>query len=226
MSAISSMARSGRKKNAEVRFAKYGNRSGYVRPRSLSAARGRQRRLLCDCFGTICRPRLVSFGLGSRCRSARGRECKLLIQLTSKRLKGLMIGSRFTQCAQLRFSVIGQLLAAPPAKSALRSELVKLAAREWHHPATGEPVRFGASTIERWYYRALRERHDPVAVLGRKRRQDAGQQASRWRWPHRCARRCSPSPPRTRAGASCIYLFRPDIVFLSLRPSAAAALTS
>jgi hypothetical protein len=79
--------------------------------------------------------------------------------------------------AQLRFSVIGQLLAAP-AKGALRSELDKLAAREWRHPATGAPVRFGVSTIERWYYRALKERHDPVAVLRRKRRQDAGQQAA------------------------------------------------
>ncbi len=38
----------------------------------------------------------VSFDLGSRCRSARGHERKLLIQLTSKRLKGVMIGSRFT----------------------------------------------------------------------------------------------------------------------------------
>jgi putative transposase len=80
--------------------------------------------------------------------------------------------------AQLRFSVIGQLLAAPPAKGALGSELDKLAAREWRHPATGAPVRFGVSTIERWYYRALKERHDPVAVLRRKRRQDAGQQAA------------------------------------------------
>jgi transposase InsO family protein len=78
----------------------------------------------------------------------------------------------------LRFSVIGQLLAAPPAKGALRSELDKLAAREWRHPATGAPVRFGLSTIERWYYRALKERHDPVAVLRRKRRQDAGTQAA------------------------------------------------
>jgi hypothetical protein len=60
-------------------------------------------------------------------------------------------------------------------EGALRSELVKLAAREWRHPATGEPVRFGASTIER-RYSALRERHDPVAVLRRKRRQDPGQQ--------------------------------------------------
>ena len=80
--------------------------------------------------------------------------------------------------ARLRFSVIGQLLAAPPATGALRSELDKLAAREWRHPATDAPVRFGLSTIERWYYRALKERHDPVAVLRRKRRQDAGQQAA------------------------------------------------
>ena len=80
--------------------------------------------------------------------------------------------------ARLRFSVIGQLLAAPPAKGALRSELEKLAARDWLHPTTGEPMRFGVSTIERWYYRALKERHDPVGVLRRKRRQDAGQQAA------------------------------------------------
>jgi transposase InsO family protein len=74
--------------------------------------------------------------------------------------------------------VIGQLLAAPPAQGALRAEIDQLAAREWRHPVSGKPVRFGASTIERWYYRALRERHDPVSILRRKRRQDAGQQAT------------------------------------------------
>lgn len=79
--------------------------------------------------------------------------------------------------AQLRFSVIGQLLAAPPPKGSLRSELEKLAAREWRHPVSGEPIRFGVSTIERWLYRARRERHDPVGVLRRKRRSDAGRQA-------------------------------------------------
>src|SRR6266481_2020605 len=82
------------------------------------------------------------------------------------------------RCARLRFSVIGQLLAAPPTKGRLRSEIEKLAAREWRHPSTGEPVRFGASTIERWFYRAVKERHDPVGVLRRKVRTDAGQQAS------------------------------------------------
>ena len=72
--------------------------------------------------------------------------------------------------AQLRFSVIGQLLAAPPAKGELRAALEQLAAREWHHPSTGAPVRFGVSTLERWLYRARNEQHDPVSVLRRKRR--------------------------------------------------------
>jgi putative transposase len=80
--------------------------------------------------------------------------------------------------AQLRFSVIGQLLAAPPEKGLLRAELEKLAAREWRHPVTGAPVRFGLSTVERWYYRARKERQDPVGVLRRKLRSDAGRQAA------------------------------------------------
>jgi hypothetical protein len=78
--------------------------------------------------------------------------------------------------AHLRFSVIGQLLAAPPPQGELRAEIETLAARQWRHPATGAPVRFGFSTIERWYYRALKERTDPVGMLRRKRRADAGQQ--------------------------------------------------
>ena len=80
--------------------------------------------------------------------------------------------------AHLRFSVIGHLLAAPPTKGELRAGIEALAARQWRHPTTGEPVRFGFSTIERWYYRALRERADPVGVLRRKRRADAGQQVA------------------------------------------------
>jgi putative transposase len=82
------------------------------------------------------------------------------------------------QWARFRFSVIGQLLAAPPAKGELRRELAELAAREWRHPVTGEPVRLGVSTVERWYYRARKERHDPVGVLRRKVRTDAGRQAA------------------------------------------------
>jgi putative transposase len=78
--------------------------------------------------------------------------------------------------AHFRFSVIGQLLAAPPPKGELASAIVELAERDWRHPTTGEPTRFGFSTIERWYYRALKEKSDPVAVLRRKLRADAGQQ--------------------------------------------------
>ena len=78
--------------------------------------------------------------------------------------------------AHLRFSVIGQLLAAPPAKGELRIALRALSQRTWQHPTTGKPVRFGFSTIERWYYRALKERTDPVGVLRRKVRVNAGLQ--------------------------------------------------
>lgn len=78
--------------------------------------------------------------------------------------------------AHFRFSVIGQLLAAPPNKGELKAALQALAERTWQHPISGKPLRFGASTIERWFYRALKERRDPVAVLRRKMRTDAGQQ--------------------------------------------------
>jgi len=78
--------------------------------------------------------------------------------------------------AHLRFSVVGQLLAAPPDKGELRAAIEDLAVRTWVHPSTAKPVRFGFSTIERWYYRALRERGDPVGVLRRKIRAGAGQQ--------------------------------------------------
>ena len=80
--------------------------------------------------------------------------------------------------AHLRFSVIGQLLAAPPAKGELKAAITALAARTWQHPTTGDPVQFGFATIERWYYRALKERVDPVGVLRRKLRADAGQQVA------------------------------------------------
>lgn len=84
----------------------------------------------------------------------------------------------YDRWAQLRFSVIGQLLADPPVKGTLLAEIRKLSLREWRHPVTGEPVSFGSSTIQRWFYKALRERTDPVAVLRRKPRQDAGQQTT------------------------------------------------
>ncbi|MFS8980336.1 DDE-type integrase/transposase/recombinase [Cupriavidus necator] len=75
--------------------------------------------------------------------------------------------------ARLRFSVIGPLLASPPSKGALQEALQALAAKVWRHPITGADVRFGASTIERWFYRA-RHVHDPVAQLKNRLRDDHG----------------------------------------------------
>src|SRR5688572_23817356 len=77
--------------------------------------------------------------------------------------------------AQLRFSVIGHLLAAPPARGDLRHDLERLAAKKWRHPETGVPTTFGVSTIERWYYAAKRAPVDPVGRLRKKVRKDRGQ---------------------------------------------------
>jgi transposase InsO family protein len=76
--------------------------------------------------------------------------------------------------AHLRFSVVGPLLASPPGRGQLRGRLRALADQSWQHPASGGWVHFGVSTIERWYYRALRAKQDPVAVLQRRVRKDHG----------------------------------------------------
>lgn len=85
--------------------------------------------------------------------------------------------SKHARWARFRFSVIGPLLAAPPARGELASELTQLAAKLWQHPISGEPVCFGRSTIERWLYQA-REAQDPIARLRRQIRKDAGQHPS------------------------------------------------
>jgi transposase InsO family protein len=87
-------------------------------------------------------------------------------------------GAERDRWARLRFAVIGPLLAAPPEAGALQDALQRLAAQRWRHPVTGEPVRFGASTIERWYYAARQARTDPVGALRRAVRKDAGSQPS------------------------------------------------
>lgn len=72
--------------------------------------------------------------------------------------------TRRDRWAQLRFSIIGPLFAAPPEPGELQAQLAELAARTWRHPITGEAIQFGLSTIERWYYRA-RQANDPMEVL-------------------------------------------------------------
>lgn len=83
-------------------------------------------------------------------------------------------GSVHERWARFRFAVVGRLLSAPPPRGDLRSEIEDLASRVWGHPVTGEPVTFGLSTIERWYYRARRVA-DPVAALRKRVRRDRGQ---------------------------------------------------
>jgi len=76
--------------------------------------------------------------------------------------------------AQLRFAVVGRLLVGPPRRGELSNELGKLAEKPWRHPTKGEMVRFGVSTIERWYYKAKKAVTDPVGALARKLRADCG----------------------------------------------------
>jgi len=76
--------------------------------------------------------------------------------------------------AQLRFSVVAELLASPPEVGELRHRLEELAEKRWMHPMSEEWVHFGVSSIERWYYTA-RHSSDPIAALTRRMRSDAGQ---------------------------------------------------
>lgn len=69
--------------------------------------------------------------------------------------------------ARLRFSIIGPLLASPPGAGDLADRLRALAQQSYQHPTTKQAIRFGVSTIERWYYDA-KDEADPVVALARK----------------------------------------------------------
>ena len=75
--------------------------------------------------------------------------------------------------ALFRFSVVGGLLARPPAKGELCKELTRLAERSYMHPVHNRLTVFHYSTIESWYYKA-RNAEDPIMALGRKIRSDIG----------------------------------------------------
>jgi len=76
--------------------------------------------------------------------------------------------------ARLRFAIIGPLLAAPPPKGELQAMLRALSVRTWQHPVNGQPIRFGVSTLERWYLTARRAKLDPISALRTRIRTDAG----------------------------------------------------
>lgn len=77
--------------------------------------------------------------------------------------------------AHFRFSVIGSLLAAPPARGQLQAQLQALADKKWRHPIGGHSFTLGFSTIERWYQKASAAKEGPVEVLKRKIRSDHGE---------------------------------------------------
>ena len=75
--------------------------------------------------------------------------------------------------ARLRFAIIGPLLASPPPAGELRAALSALAAKSWRLPFTGLEIRFGVSTLERWFY-AAKNAADPVRALRNQVRRDIG----------------------------------------------------
>jgi putative transposase len=79
--------------------------------------------------------------------------------------------------AELRFSIIGTLLSSPPEPGELAERLLELSQRPYTHPSRDEPVRFGVSTIERWYYQA-RAAQKPIVALERKVPKHAGSHPS------------------------------------------------
>ena len=76
--------------------------------------------------------------------------------------------------ARLRFAIVGPLLASPPRTGMLQAELDRLANKDYLHPGTGRPVRFAASTLERWYYKARNHPENPLRALVRKVPEHAG----------------------------------------------------
>ena len=76
--------------------------------------------------------------------------------------------------AHFRFSVVGPLLSSPPKRGELKAALDCLAERVWKHPIDGREVQIAATTIERRYYAARKERQDPVTAQQRNVRKDAG----------------------------------------------------
>ncbi|MCR4299843.1 MAG: DDE-type integrase/transposase/recombinase [Gallionella sp.] len=83
------------------------------------------------------------------------------------------VSSARDRWARLRLLIIGQLLAAPPARGELKQSLIDLSKQDWRHPIHGGDVRFGVSTLERWLALARRST-DPTTLLATKPRADAG----------------------------------------------------
>jgi transposase len=75
--------------------------------------------------------------------------------------------------AEFRLAAVGHLAFGDIKRGKVDRELRSLSARQWKHPISGSCVRFGYSTIQRWYYTVLNNPKAPLRALS-KRRCDAG----------------------------------------------------
>lgn len=80
--------------------------------------------------------------------------------------------------AAFRFSVVGSLVSSQLERGELKERFAELSKQTWKHPITAEPFTLGASTIERWFYKARANDRDPVAALERPVQHGAGQSPS------------------------------------------------
>jgi transposase InsO family protein len=76
--------------------------------------------------------------------------------------------------AEFRFTVVGSLLSSPPEFGNLKKELEMLANKPWQDLVNQKVMRLTVPTIERWYYKARRERLSPIHALENKLRMDLG----------------------------------------------------
>ncbi len=92
-------------------------------------------------------------------------------------MSGSVFKAKQQHWAEFRFSVIGPLLSSPPEKGSLQEEFRRLAEKRWKHPTiASQDLCLSVSTIERWYYRALKSKDTPIISLQKTLRSDSGKQ--------------------------------------------------
>ena len=82
--------------------------------------------------------------------------------------------SKSERIGQFRLKIIGSLLASPPDKGDLKNQLTLLAQKPWLHPVSGETIHYSLPTLERWYYKAKKEKKSLLETLSDKQRNDKG----------------------------------------------------
>jgi len=82
--------------------------------------------------------------------------------------------TRSERMGQFRLKIIGGLLASPPVQGDLKQQLSLLAQKPWLHPVSGEMLYYSIPTLERWYYKAKKEKNSLLKTLSNQQREDKG----------------------------------------------------